>query len=157
MTVMAGEGVQGCSAVAGPGRVVGVDLGEVRVGVAVSDPGRRLAFPLAVLSRPPRHSAGEWEPLLDLVAEQGATTVVVGLPLSLDGTVGLAARRANEAIVSIRQALPGVEVVAFDERLSTVQATRSRRAGGNRRGRRLPVDDAAATVILQAWLDRERG
>jgi putative Holliday junction resolvase len=139
-----------------PGRVIGVDLGEVRVGVAVSDPGRRLAFPLAVLDRAKRADGGEWTALRAIIAEQGASTVVVGLPLRLDGSIGPAARHALEVIDSLRRALPGVEVLSCDERLSTVEAARARRLGQPRREARRRVDDAAAAVVLQAWLDRER-
>lgn len=139
-----------------PGRVIGVDLGEARVGVAVSDPGRRLAFPLAVLEHNGGRGSDEWRALGALVAEQGASIVVVGLPISLDGTLGPAARRAMEAMEGLRRALPDVVVLPFDERLSTVEAARARRLERPRRARRQRVDDAAAAVILQAWLDRER-
>lgn len=140
-----------------PGRVLGVDLGEARVGVAVSDLGRRLAFPLAVLERVGGTDGSDWEALRAIVAEQGASTVVVGLPLSLDGSRGPAARRALDAIEALRRALPGVEVVPFDERLSTVQAARALRSGRPKRPRRQRVDGAAAAVVLQAWLDWGRG
>lgn len=137
--------------------MIGVDLGEARVGVAVSDPGRRMAFPLAVLEHDGSQAGDQWRALGALVAEQGASIVVVGLPISLDGTLGPAARRAMEAMEGLRLALPNVEVLPFDERLSTVEATRARQRSQSRRARRQRVDDAAAAVILQAWLDRERG
>ena len=85
--------------------------------------------------------------------EAGAEVVVVGLPLSLDGTVGPAARAILDEVDEMRAAL-AVEVVTWDERLSTVQAERSMRAMGVRKGaKRRIVDQVAATVILQSWLD----
>jgi putative Holliday junction resolvase len=87
------------------------------------------------------------------VDEAGAEVVVVGLPLSLDGSVGPAARAILHEVDEIG-ATVGAEVVTWDERLSTVQAERSMQAMGVRKGdRRRIVDQLAATVILQSWLD----
>ena len=91
-----------------------------------------------------------------LVDEAGAEVVVVGLPLSLDGSLGPAARAILAEVDELRAAL-AVEVVTWDERLSTVEAERSLRAMGVRKGdRRRVVDQVAATVILQSWLDAGR-
>jgi putative Holliday junction resolvase len=91
--------------------------------------------------------------LAELVAETGAEVVVVGLPLSLDGSRGPAARAVETEAETLRERL-GIEVELWDERLSTVEATRRQREAGvsGRRGRRT-IDQLAATVILQAWLD----
>jgi putative Holliday junction resolvase len=145
-----------------PGPALGVDLGTRRVGIAVSDSGRVLARPLVVLLRT-GDVAADHEAIAGLVEECGATIVVVGLPISLSGEEGSAARRAREEIEVLRTRL-AVPVVAKDERLSTVEATRRlkerapgarvTRGGAKRGGPRRPVvDDLAAAIILQAWLD----
>ena len=133
------------------GPVLGIDLGDSRIGVAISDPERRLAVPVGTVhvGRPP----GELLAIARLVGERGATLVVVGLPLSLRGEHGV---RAGHA-VSFAEALRGVvdvPVELHDERLSTVEAERALAAAGTRgRERRKAVDASAAAVILQAWLD----
>jgi putative pre-16S rRNA nuclease len=135
-------------------RVVGLDLGTKRVGVAVSDSGGRVATAHAVLERTGDDDADRTA-LAAVVADLGAEVVVVGLPLSLDGTAGPAARWAEAEA----RALAGVLDVPLhlqDERLSTVTASR-RPAGLARHARsRRPVDDAAAAVLLQSWLDGRR-
>jgi len=137
------------------GRVLALDLGDVRIGVAISDPERRLAVPLGTVQvgRPP----GEMRAVADLVAANDVTTVVVGEPISLDGTHGARAAHAASFADALR-AFVGVPVVLHDERLSTVEAERALRAAGvTGRRRRRVVDASAAQVILQAWLDGQRG
>ena len=133
-------------------RVVGLDLGEKRVGVAVSS--GRVAVPHGTVERfgdPDADRAA----LVRLVAELEADRVVVGLPLSLDGSRGPAAARAEAEAARLARHLP-VPVDLVDERLTTVAATRSlRTAGVGGRRRREVVDQVAATVLLQAWLDGE--
>jgi putative Holliday junction resolvase len=138
-----------------PGRVIGVDLGDVRIGVAISDPDRRLAMPLGTVQvgRPP----GEMRAIADLVAEHAATLVVVGEPVSMDGRRRERATHAASFAQALR-AFVGCPVLLHDERLSTVEADRGLRAAGvSGRRRRSVIDAAAAQVILQAWLDAERG
>jgi putative Holliday junction resolvase len=138
---------------AAPGRVVGVDLGAKRVGVAVSDSGRVLASPYEVLART-GDLARDRARLKAIVDEVEAVLVVVGLPLSMDGTVGRAASAALEEAETLREVLAPVPVEMFDERLTTVSADRSmmqRRM--NAPARRKVVDKVAAAVMLQAWLD----
>lgn len=135
----------------GAGRVVALDPGSARIGVAVSDSDRHLAFP-----RPPVE-AGDDEVgrCAAVVREEGAAQVVVGHPLRLDGTEGPAADRAEALATSLRAALldDGVGVELFDERLTTVTATsRLREAGVGARDARRRVDGAAAVVLLEAWL-----
>jgi putative Holliday junction resolvase len=140
---------------AAAGRALGVDLGSRRIGVAVSDPGGVLASPLRVLTRAADHAA-DHAGLAAIVAETGAQVVVVGLPLSLDGRVGPAAQAVGEEIAELRVALP-VPVDVIDERLTTVAAGRALRTAGVRgRAQRQVVDQAAAAIILQSWLDRGR-
>ncbi|HUY23639.1 MAG TPA: Holliday junction resolvase RuvX [Acidimicrobiales bacterium] len=139
--------------------MVGVDLGQRRVGVAVSDGRGTLASPWCTIER--RGDAQTvWEALAGVVDEVEAGLVVVGLPLSLDGRVGPAARAAQAEAASLAEALAsrGVPVETFDERLTTVSAARSLAAAGHRGPRqRAKIDQAAATVMLQAWLDNHRG
>lgn len=136
------------------GRVVALDLGTRRIGVAVSDADRRLASPRPALARrdPERDRAA----LRTVVEEVGARTVVVGLPRSLDGGLGPAARAVLDEVRALEVALEGTGVVveAADERFTTRTAT-SRLAEAGVRGPRArqSVDSAAATVLLQAWLD----
>ncbi len=138
-----------------PGRVLGLDLGVVRIGVAISDPERRLAVSVGTVQvgRPP----GEMRAIADLVAEHGAVMVVMGEPVSMDGSRGTRASHAASFAEALRAFLD-VPVVLHDERLSTVEAERSlREAGVTGRRRRSVVDAAAAQIILQAWLDGARG
>lgn len=142
------------SRVADRGPVLALDLGEARIGVAVSDPERRVAVPAGTIrvAGPPR----DLRAVAALVEEHGATEVVVGLPLSLSGERGAAAKRAAEYADGLRAVLR-VPVHLQDERLSTAEAERGlREAGARGRDRRRTVDQAAATVILQAFLDRTR-
>ena len=139
----------------GKGRVIGLDLGSARIGVAVSDSDRTVATPIEVVTRS-RDAAAHRRRLADIVAEWEATTVVVGLPLSLSGQVGAAAKAALAEVEALRATL-GVPVETYDERLSTVTAERSLMEQSLRApARRRVVDKVAAAVVLQAWLDRER-
>lgn len=133
------------------GRVLGLDLGAARIGVAISDPERRMAVPLGTVQvgRPP----GELIAIADLVREHDATAVVLGWPRSLSGDSGPGAHHA-EAFADALRAVLTVPVELQDERLSTVEAERLLRdAGIKGQDRRKVVDRTAAAVILQAWLD----
>ena len=133
------------------GRVIGLDLGDRRIGVALSDPARKLATPLLVIKR-----SGELHRAIkSLVDEWQATRVVVGLPLSLDGSVGPAATKALAEVERLAATLH-VPVETYDERLTTVSAERIMTdAGLDSRSQRKVVDKIAAAIMLQAWLDRE--
>ena len=133
-------------------RAVALDIGTRRIGVALSDSGGAVATPYEVVTRS-GDPARDHRRIAALVDESGAEVVVVGLPLSLDGNEGPAARAILAEVDQLRAALP-VPVVTWDERLSTVEAERSLRLTGVRKGkRRQVVDQVAATVILQSWLD----
>ncbi len=135
--------------------LVGVDVGEVRVGVAASDPQGVLAHPVATLARD-QDGGADLSTLVDLVAERGAVGVVVGLPRSLSGEEGLAARRARDYAGSLQRRLD-VPVRLWDERLTTVDAHRNlHRSGVRGRDQRAVVDQVAAVLILQAALDARR-
>lgn len=133
-------------------RALGLDLGERRIGVALSDSDGRLATPYEVVTRSGDRRRDHAR-ITALVAEAEAEIVVVGLPLSLDGTVGAAAEGVQTEVAELRRLLP-VSVETWDERLSTVEAERRLRSAGLRgKQRRRVVDQVAATVILQSWLD----
>lgn len=137
-----------------PGRVIGVDLGTRRIGLAVSDDQRRVASALTVLAR--SSSRGQdHDQLAEVVAEMEANLVVVGLPLSLSGMMGPAAQAVKAEVKQMREAL-SVPFAYCDERFSTVIAQRALGAGGRRPAtRRAVVDKVAAAAILQTWLDRQ--
>ncbi|HUQ62570.1 MAG TPA: Holliday junction resolvase RuvX [Acidimicrobiales bacterium] len=131
-------------------RVVGIDLGTRRIGVAVSDSGRTVATPHTVIDRSGDDRA-DWAAIGAVVRNLGAELLVVGLPLSLDGSRGPAATRAEGEAIAL-EAATGIPVELHDERLTTVAATRAPRQQ-SRKGKRRIVDDAAASLILQSWLD----
>jgi len=137
------------------GRALGLDLGTKRIGVAVSDSDRTVATPIEVITRS-RDVARDRLRVREIVAEWEVTTVVVGLPLSLSGQVGPAAKAALAEVEALRATL-GVQVETYDERLSTVTAERSLMEQSLRApARRRVVDKVAAAVMLQAWLDHGR-
>lgn len=141
-----------------PGRVLGVDLGSRRIGLALSDPLRVLAVPLTVLERTGDPAADD-ALILAAAVEHEAVLIVVGLPLSLStGRAGPAARATLDEVAALRRRAaaldPPVPVETRDERLTTVVAQRSLATGGVRaRNRRALVDKVAAAVMLQSWLD----
>lgn len=138
-----------------PGRAIGIDFGTKRIGIAVSDAGRMVATPFETIKRVGDRTV-EHGRIADIAAEIDATVLVVGLPLSLDGTDGLAVRTIRSEIRGLakRVALP---IEEYDERFSTVTAERSLREMGTRgQQRRDVVDQVAAAVLLQGWLDARR-
>lgn len=137
-----------------PGVRLGLDPGEVRIGVARSDPAGMIATPVETV----RRGRDDLERLAALVVEEEAVEVVVGLPRSLSGGEGPAAVRVREFARALARRVAPVPVRLCDERLSTVSAEAHLRERG-RRGtrRRAVVDQAAAVVILQQALDTERG
>ncbi|HEX4907316.1 MAG TPA: Holliday junction resolvase RuvX [Actinomycetes bacterium] len=138
------------------GRVLALDVGTRRLGVAVSDPTGTVASPLATIPR--RTPAEDAAALAALAAEHDATTVVVGLPVTLAGSEGPAARAVRAYLEELRPLLGGLAFELADERLSTVAAERALVGGGvRRRDRRQVVDQVAASVFLQTWLDGRRG
>jgi len=140
-------------------RVVGFDLGARRIGVAVSDGTGTLASPRGTIERSGDAGADRGA-LASMVQELGARRVVVGLPLSMNGRRGPAARAAQAEADELAAVLApqGIEVETFDERLTTVSAARSlREAGRDGRSQRTRIDQSAAAVLLQAWLDARRG
>jgi len=137
------------------GRILGLDWGVVRIGLALSDESQTLATPLDTLVR----RRGKRFPvarLLELVAEHGAVGIVAGLPLTLEGNEGESAVEARALAQSIaaRSRLP---LELWDERLTTVRALRAvREQGGSTRGRKQDLDALAAAVLLQHFLDARK-
>jgi putative holliday junction resolvase len=137
-------------------RALGLDLGERRIGVAVSDSGGALALPLCVIDRSGDADRDHAE-VSRLVEELGIGVVVVGLPIGLNGRLGAAAEKilSESEILSGSLRAAGVEVVTHDERFTTVQAHKElARAGKREKSRRGSVDSSAAAVLLQSWLER---
>jgi putative Holliday junction resolvase len=138
---------------------LGIDVGSVRVGVAASDPDGVLAAPVETVRRGADRAVTrpDLSRIAALVAERGAVEVVVGLPLSMNGTRGTAAQSALAYAQAIASAIVPVPVRVVDERLSTVTAHGQLGSAGVRsRARREIVDQAAAVIILQGALDAER-
>lgn len=135
------------------GRRLGVDVGDVRIGVAVCDPDGMVATPLETVAA----GSGALERLAALAEEVGAIELVVGLPVSLNGREGPAATKVRGFATTLRDTVTPTVVRLFDERMSTMTADSLLREGGRSgRSRRGVIDQAAATVILQTALDAER-
>jgi putative Holliday junction resolvase len=133
--------------------VLGIDAGERRIGVALSDESRLLATPLTVLARV-RGLAPVLDQLHTIAERESVALVVVGLPLNADGSEGPQARRARDFARLVERVL-ALPVTLWDERLSTRSAHELLTAGGGRRRKHL--DDIAAALILQDYLDARRG
>ncbi|MDI6713002.1 MAG: Holliday junction resolvase RuvX [Anaerosomatales bacterium] len=135
-------------------RVLGLDIGSVRIGVAISDPSGTVASPLAVLDA--RALRDDPAALREIVEENGVELLVVGLPVTMAGGEGPQARAVRETAEHLGRAL-GLPVAFVDERLSTTEAAAAMRAGGVRsRKQRGQVDKVAAALVLQAYLDAPR-
>lgn len=135
------------------GRRLGVDVGDVRIGVAVCDPDGLVATPLETVAAGP-DAIGR---LAALATEVDALELVVGLPVSLSGREGPAAAKVRVFARALADTVAPTVVRLFDERMSTMTADSLLREGGRSgRSRRSVIDQAAATVILQTALDTER-
>ncbi|MDH3628842.1 MAG: Holliday junction resolvase RuvX [Acidobacteriota bacterium] len=137
-----------------PRRAMGVDYGERRIGLALSDPLGVTAQPFAVVERVgPRKDANV---IGDHFEEQSVDVLVVGLPLTLSGEAGPAVDAVRQFVERVQRRLPGKRIVFWDERMTTVQAEREMiTTGARREKRRQRIDSVAATLILQSWLDAE--
>lgn len=136
-------------------RIIGIDLGERRIGVAAADDRTGVAVPVTTVDA----SSDAAIAIARVAEEQGADEVVIGLPLSMTGVIGPQGERTMEVVEDLRQRL-GIPVHTWDERLTTVQAGRSLgRSGSSRRKReerRGARDALAAAILLQAFLDNRR-
>lgn len=136
-------------------RILGLDIGEKRIGVAVSDALGYTAQPLEVLHR--RGREDDLAAIRKIIDQTGAEALVVGLPKEMDGSIGEAAERVL-SFVKEMQGVIGVPVILWDERLSTVEANRLLlEADISRRKRRRVVDKLAASLILQGYLESVGG
>ena len=135
------------------GRVVAIDLGSKRIGVAASDPTRMLASPYEVVQRRGSRE-GDHRAIAAIVAELEADRVVVGLPIGLNGRDGPAARLIRSEFAELEKVLAPTPVELFDERFTTVTANQSMIERNMRAdARRRVVDKVAAAVLLQHWLE----
>jgi putative Holliday junction resolvase len=133
---------------------LGLDYGERRIGVAISDPSGLTARPLTVIARESRDK--DLERVRQIAGQFGVTVVVIGLPLNMDGTESQGARRARRFANAIRHQL-GLETELWDERLTTFEAEQQMMEAGLSPERRKELRDAvAAAVILQDYLNSQR-
>ncbi len=137
-------------------RIIGLDLGEKRIGVAAVEDRTRVAIPVATVT----FEGDQVEAVLGIVQEQRADEVVVGLPLSMTGAMGPQAERVMETVRALEERL-SIPVHTWDERLTSVQAGRRSHADRRRSRSRRPAqaehrDAAAAAILLQAYVDRQR-
>jgi putative Holliday junction resolvase len=131
-------------------RIIALDIGSVRIGVAVSDPLGAFARGLTVL----RASSDWMGELASIISEYGADTLLVGMPLRTDGTAGPEAERMKEVTASLGARFPDCRVIHWDERFTTVIASRALIDGDvSRKGRKGQVDKVAAAILLQSYLD----
>jgi len=139
------------------GRTFGLDVGSKTIGVAVSDPLGMFAQPVETVQRTGRKA--DAARIQAIVTERTGDRIVVGLPIRTDGLEGDSAAEARRMAVAIAGVLPEVEVVLIDERYTTAQAERVLNAGNvrGRKKRKKVVDQIAAVLILQQWLDRPLG
>lgn len=133
-------------------RYLGIDFGDARVGVAVSDEMNFMAHPLETIfvkQTPPIPR------ICSIVAEKSIGKIILGMPRNMDGSHGPAAQKVGTFMEALKAAVP-CEVISWDERMTTVSATRAlREAGRNAKQQRHVVDQAAAQIILQSWMDSQ--
>jgi putative Holliday junction resolvase len=135
--------------------IVGLDIGSVRIGVAVSNEAR-IATPLETIAAKPRAAA--LARVAAIVSERNVDTIVVGLPLELSGREGVAVRKVRRLTTALVESLPDVDLVEWDERLTSVAAESSLIESGVRRAaRKKVIDQVAAVLILQGYLDSTGG
>lgn len=139
-------------------RALGIDPGEARTGVALSDPLGLVARPVETIHQ--ESTPAPEKRVAELARLHAVEVVVVGLPMRMDGTEGTAARKARVWAEKLRPLLPqGVRLDFADERLTTVEADQHLRRAGKRdhRERKAIIDQTAATILLQHWLDQHSG
>ena len=135
-------------------RILGLDIGDRKIGVALSDPSQVLATPLSTIIRD--EDAKTINQIASLIRKYGASQIIIGLPYSLSGAIG----KQAEKVLAFKQKIAGavnVEIIMQDERLSSVSANQKLREAG-KKGNKLKneMDAAAATVILQSFLDERK-
>jgi putative holliday junction resolvase len=131
-------------------RWLGIDLGATRIGIAISDELGMLAHPLSTLP-----NNGDFVfALRGIVREKGVTGIVIGMPRNMNGTFGPAAEKAREVAAQLKSEFPELRLVTWDERMTTMEAQRLlHTAGRNVKKSRPVIDQVAAQVLLQSFLD----
>jgi putative holliday junction resolvase len=135
-------------------RCLGIDLGSSRIGIAISDELGMLAHPLETVPNDPAFLPR----LRKIVLEKGVSAIVVGIPRNMDGSYGPAAEKAKLFLSELKSEFTGLRLIAWDERLTTVEAQRLLHAAGRDVKKSRPViDQVAAQVLLQSYLDSAAG
>jgi len=135
-------------------RCLGIDFGSSRIGIAVSDDLGMLAHPLETIPNDSEFLSR----LQQIVLEKGVSRIVVGIPRNMDGSYGPAAEKAKLFLSQLKSAFAGVQLIAWDERLTTVEAQRLLHAAGRDVKKSRPIiDQVAAQVLLQSYLDSVAG
>jgi len=133
-------------------KAIGIDLGDARVGVAWSDDLGMLAVPLETIRTA---KTDVLRRIVELVAAKQAEVIVVGMPRNMDGSFGPAAQKTKDFIAAL-EPLTSCRIIPWDERLTTVSAQRSlREAGKTAKQQKAVIDQVAAQIILQSWLDAQ--
>ncbi len=136
------------------GRVLGIDYGEVRIGLALSDVMRMVATPLETVDGKSQKLATRR--IREILEEKKIETVVVGLPLHMNGDFGELAQAATDFGEKLKGQVPGLEIVMWDERMSSAEAERGMRLSNTKAKRKKELrDQLAAQIILQSWLDAQ--
>ncbi len=134
-------------------RILALDIGYVRIGVAISDPLGIFAQGVCVL----KNKQGWHDEVATLVAEKGVTTLLIGLPKRTDGKTGEPEEHMKQQAEIFKTLLPNVNVILYDERFTTVIAKQTMlEADTSRAGRKQKIDQVAATVLLQSYLDSKK-
>ena len=134
-----------------PGRYVGIDVGDVRVGVSISDENKKIAFPLAVIER--ENNSYGFKKIKVLLSENVIGAFVIGIPVRSDGTLGIQGEKVMKYSESLKEYF-NVEVISWDERFTTIIAKKSLiETNSKLEKRKKPVDDIASQIILQSYLD----
>ncbi|RYD81882.1 MAG: Holliday junction resolvase RuvX [Verrucomicrobiaceae bacterium] len=135
-------------------RVIGIDLGEARIGVAISDELGMLAHPVETIAV--KEVADPVARIASIMERDKVTTVILGMPRNMDGSYGAAAEKTRVFADKLRERVPGCVVKLWDERLTSVAAQRALHdAGKNVKKSRSVIDQVAAQMILQGWLDSQ--
>ena len=135
-------------------RCLGIDFGSSRIGIAISDDLGMLAHPLETIP----NDSGFLPRLRQIVLEKGVSRIVVGIPRNMDGSYGPAAEKAKLFLSVLKSEFAGLQMIGWDERLTTVEAQRLLHAAGRDVKKSRPViDQVAAQVLLQSYLDSVAG
>ena len=134
--------------------LIAIDIGTVRIGMAIADPDTNIAMPLTTIHI--RHSDDPYREIADIIAQHGSTRIVVGWPLELDGSEGAAIKRTKAFLQRLKDVAPNIKIARQDERLSSVAAENALQAmqttGSQKKNK---VDAIAASLILQMFLDKK--